>query len=154
MPEHPTHVDDTGTHDVNDCCVGLHGRRHLRSARAMGKSLRVSFLPNIYLHLARSIPVGLRLLFVLLEYVRDVWCLAVGILGATVVPHSLFLGSALATQNRLSSAHKPRRPLSSSSEISKSSSEVTSFRRENDSSKHISITERWISCSASSALSF
>ena len=31
-------------------------------------------------------------------------CLAIGVIGATVMPHSLFIGSALATQDRLSTA--------------------------------------------------
>lgn len=47
---------------------------------------------------------------------------SVGILGATVMPHSLFLGSTLATQDRVSSAWKSRYP---PSESSRSSSQVT-----------------------------
>ncbi|EEB91107.1 hypothetical protein MPER_10590, partial [Moniliophthora perniciosa FA553] len=47
--------------------------------------------------------------------------LAVGIIGATVMPHSIFLGSALATQDRVSTAHRsafrePGAPLSGSSD--------------------------------------
>jgi metal iron transporter len=53
---------------------------------------------------------------------------AVGILGATVMPHSLFLGSALATQNRVSSAPKSGYLLSPSSDSSKSSSQTTIYR--------------------------
>lgn len=41
--------------------------------------------------------------------------LAIGIIGATVMPHSLFLGSALATQDRLSQTHTKDDTLSISS---------------------------------------
>ncbi|KAG1813170.1 smf Mn2+ and Fe2+ transporter [Suillus subaureus] len=54
---------------------------------------------------------------------------SVGILGATVMPHSLFLGSHLATQNRLSK--KPRSPVSSlSSKVQESELTGAASRRE------------------------
>jgi metal iron transporter len=48
-------------------------------------------------------------------------------MGATVMPHSLFLGSALATQDRITFPSSER-PLSPSSGSSKASSEISSFR--------------------------
>uniref|UniRef100_A0A0W0FN74 Uncharacterized protein n=1 Tax=Moniliophthora roreri TaxID=221103 RepID=A0A0W0FN74_MONRR len=47
---------------------------------------------------------------------------SVGIIGATVMPHSIFLGSALATQDRVSTAHRSafpevRTPQSNSSDV-------------------------------------
>ncbi|KAH9932100.1 Nramp-domain-containing protein [Epithele typhae] len=45
-------------------------------------------------------------------HVTSSFCHAIGIIGATVMPHSLFLGSALATQDRLSEA-KPEKMLKS-----------------------------------------
>ncbi|KAL0057453.1 Manganese transporter smf1 [Marasmius tenuissimus] len=50
---------------------------------------------------------------------------SVGIIGATVMPHSLFLGSALATQDRVSTKHKNVFSSSSSSSISSSSSSLS-----------------------------
>ncbi|KAL0057566.1 Manganese transporter smf1 [Marasmius tenuissimus] len=47
---------------------------------------------------------------------------SVGIIGATVMPHSLFLGSALATQDQVSTKHKNAFSSSSSSVASSSSS--------------------------------
>jgi metal iron transporter len=54
--------------------------------------------------------------------------IAVGILGATVMPHSLFLGSALATQDRVSSSPKSGHLLLPSAESSKSSSQSTLYQ--------------------------
>lgn len=54
---------------------------------------------------------------------------AVGILGATVMPHSLYLGSALAMQNRISPVPKSTHLLTTiSHESSKSSIEMASLR--------------------------
>lgn len=50
---------------------------------------------------------------------------AVGILGATVMPHSLFLGSALATQDRLSPSPKNKK-LASLAQDNESKSSSTS----------------------------
>lgn len=49
---------------------------------------------------------SLPLLKVMRSNVLFFFSIAIGIIGATVMPHSLFLGSALATQDRLS----PKRP--------------------------------------------
>lgn len=82
-----------------------------------------SFLPSTYLHQAHFIRVSLKYPLSCQEH-SFFLCgiLAVGILGATVMPHSLFLGSTLATQDRVSSAWKSRYP---PSESSRSSSQVT-----------------------------
>lgn len=49
------------------------------------------------------------------DHIERFLLLAIGIIGATVMPHSLFLGSALATQNRLSSTPLKDDNLSTSS---------------------------------------
>ncbi|KAF9461893.1 natural resistance-associated macrophage protein-domain-containing protein [Collybia nuda] len=53
---------------------------------------------------------------------------SVGILGATVMPHSLFLGSALATQDRISPAPKKIKKPTSITDDSKNSSETEFFQ--------------------------
>ncbi|TFY83339.1 hypothetical protein EWM64_g668 [Hericium alpestre] len=52
---------------------------------------------------------------------------SVGILGATVMPHSLFIGSALATQDRVSKL--PEEPLTGSALLDGQSSKMISSRR-------------------------
>ncbi|KAG5633135.1 hypothetical protein H0H81_010640, partial [Sphagnurus paluster] len=53
----------------------------------------------------------------------DIILPAVGIIGTTVMPHSLFLGSALATQNRLASV-----PIPGASKKSKSGTDTDTER--------------------------
>jgi metal iron transporter len=64
---------------------------------------------------------------------------AVGIIGATVMPHSLFLGSALATQDRISS----RAPRDAD----------TVSRKETDASENVSYLRRLFETSKKSVLS-
>jgi len=82
---------------------------------------RVISLQNIFLRRGVFTPVSIpsidipRLLH--LQLLR----LAVGILGATVMPHSLFLGSALATQDRVS--FRSKRNASNVTKLNKESEE-------------------------------
>lgn len=60
--------------------------------------LSTSFSTEVYTPVRIMIPVAQHLL----TYANHPYVLAVGIIGATVMPHSLFIGSALATQDRMS----------------------------------------------------
>lgn len=69
------------------------------------------FLPSKYLFGASGLYTGQHPLFYFKRMVPYALPFpAVGILGATVMPHSLFLGSALATQDRLAMETPPPEP--------------------------------------------
>lgn len=107
------------------------------------------FRPKSFLQVVLSIPVCTPYLSVRLLALIVV--LAVGIVGATVMPHSLFLGSHLATQDRL--AKDSERDLSRFSQTS-SSHQMTLSQRMLRSIRYIFSWRRLFSISRSDETSY
>lgn len=88
---------------IGPCGHGLHDRHYFQGRGRLGSGFQRlhSFQTNFFIWSDLHLYVCADLLVYPLIVIFFLCLAAVGIIGATVMPHSLFLGSALATQDRI-----------------------------------------------------